>query len=155
MFSALCSKAFVDEETHEVALVLAEEITFLMPENVNPALGDRIPCDLTIVSTWTREPHETGRLDWACRSHIEGPTSAGRRLESPEFAAMIQEDRIRFRARVRIPILPWLGEGRYTFVMEARLPGRVDWEHAASLPLIVRTERVSSVPAVQPPPASQ
>jgi|SRR6266487_5906601 len=141
VWSLLCSKAIIDQQTKMVSLIEALdaiEVSGQFPEvdpNNPPNIG---PVSIQIVSFWYRsaiDKPETGKY----RVKLIGPNERSYGPKKNEIEVEVNLiNHPASHAILGVPALPYVGLGTYYFEVEKKSEGESSWSPAARLPLLVR-----------------
>jgi hypothetical protein len=141
VWSVLCSKALIDNETQMVSLIEVVERVIINERGEFEEAIANAPSDARPLL-----PHLMYLMSWWVRTNRAVPETGAFRirtlLPSGEYSDIVAafvislENNTGFRARLRIPGIPWAGIGLYWFVIEEQL-GEEEWRISARIPLEV------------------
>ncbi len=135
LWTVLCSKAVIDQDTNNVSLIeIVEELT------LSPLAGDKmvtLPVSFELVTLVKRsEPDQPESL----MGQVSLLTPKGNKQLSAQFEINLSE-KPRLRTRMRMSALPLEGPGVYHFLIEFLDKATDKWSEAYRLPLDVHYEQ--------------
>jgi len=136
IWSVLCSRMVVDEESHTVSLIDAmEQLTItLSPDKAEIPENTMVPVTMRLVSMFIRNDPEKPEPPETVRFEIHSPK--GKTIGHAELNSIL-EKAIRCRLFLNIQGLPWCGEGLYHFLVRQRRGKKPKWVTVAKVPLQV------------------
>lgn len=144
IWSVLCLKSVIDQETNNITLVdCIEQLSIKTSPAISASSKVGLPINYEIVSLFTRaDDNQPCRGE--ARVTIVDPT--GTAIDEPAVFAVDLTGHERMRLRNRIAGLPLRGSGRYKFVCQYRNEGETNWTDAIKLPLQVVIETAEGSP---------
>lgn len=130
VWTVLCRDSIIDRDSNSVSLFnVLEQITIRGEmDRGEPAVA---PIEMEVVSLWSRSDYDVPAKG-VQRLRLLSPS--GETLASGEQEIDLSKHR-RFRNRARFRGLPVQGTGRYTFRVEQKREGEVEWQHVTDVPL--------------------
>ena len=139
VWSVLCERSYLDRDSNNILLASLEQLN--VTTDVLPELDGTQPVFIgfrhEIVTFWDQVEDPS----LVVRIRVECPDGRQRITPTAEFQT---EGKRRLRARIRSENIPFGGEGRYLFHVEARFGD--DFQVAASLPLYLVVQDTAQKP---------
>ena len=147
IWSILCLKSVIDQETNNMSLIdTLEQLNLTLPPLPTPTGIILIPINYELVSFFSRREENLLAKGEGCLI-LFGPT--GNALDEPTQYAIDLSVTVRHRQRTRIGGFPYVGPGRYTFAIQIRNEGQQDWKDSVRVPIVVNVQDAPPQPAPQ------
>ncbi len=135
VWTVICSRSVIDEESKNISLMdIVEQVT-ISAESAKQK-ETLLPLPFEVVTLWAREA-ASGKSETEARLRLLSPEN--KEIHHQSYRVDLQ-DHPRMRTRIRVPGLPFLGAGIYTFCVDLRRQDGETWREVAHIPLQVQIE---------------
>lgn len=136
VWSVLCERALVDQDTQSVSMI--DVIEELLLEGELPAGRVDVPLQASLVTYWTRSAQDAPEQG---QSRLRVLSPMGEALASGKPSDVSLREQTRAQVVSRIDSMPLEGEGVYQLVIDLRGEQDTDWSEAGRVPLEVRVQK--------------